>query len=183
MGRSAVLATVSWTVRRPSFATMSPSPRMYSPGITSQPPTVDCHVGECGGPPGEPQPRARRANPISQAPADKWMNEARVHSSDWVMYGHELGAVGKGAFDLHLLEHLGHAVHDIAAIENGDAEGHEVGDAPAIADALQDLGGDQGQGLWIVQLEPPPPPPAGHLRRGEDQQLVLLSGGQVHGRG
>src|SRR5262249_34334412 len=33
MGRSAVLATVSSMVRRPALASMSPSPRMYSPGI------------------------------------------------------------------------------------------------------------------------------------------------------
>src|SRR5712692_8476829 len=46
MGRSAVLATVSWTVRRPLFATMAPSPRMYSPGIISDAPS-----------PSQPSPR------------------------------------------------------------------------------------------------------------------------------
>src|SRR5947208_12612385 len=34
IGRSPVFATVSSTVRRPAFATMSPSPSRYSPGIT-----------------------------------------------------------------------------------------------------------------------------------------------------
>jgi len=38
----------------------------------------------------------------------------------------ELRAVGKGAFDLDLFEHLGHAFHHVTAIEDGDAEGHEV---------------------------------------------------------
>ena len=94
----------------------------------------------------------------------------------------QLRAVGEGALDLHLLEHLRHAVHDVVPLEDGDAEGHQFGDAPAVADALEDLGGDEGQRLGIVQLEAPPPPPARHLGGGEDQQLVLLSGCQVHGR-
>src|SRR5262249_38095160 len=37
IGRSPVLATTSSTVRRPSKATTSPSPRRYSPGIIAAP--------------------------------------------------------------------------------------------------------------------------------------------------
>src|SRR5574342_586549 len=140
MGRSPVFATVRRTVRRPAFASMSPSPRMYSPGIMSAP------------------------------------------SSDGMVDCHQLRAIGEGALDLHLLEHLRDAVHDVLPLENGDAEGHEIGDAPTVADAFEHLGGDESQRLRVVQLEATGAPPARHLGGGEDQHLVLLSRGQMHGR-
>src|ERR1700675_2413986 len=111
MGRSPAFATVSRTVRRPAFASMSPSPRMYSPGIISGP------------------------------------------SSDGMVDRDQLRAVGEGALDLHLLEHLRHAVHDVVPLQNGDAKGHEVGNAPPVAGAFEHLGGDECESLRVVQLE------------------------------
>src|SRR2546428_13325333 len=96
---------------------------------------------------------------------------------------HELCAVGKGAFDLDLVEHLRHTLHHVAAVQYGDAEGHEVGDAPAVADALEHFGGDEGQGFRGVELESPPAPPARDLRRGGEQELVPPPGGPGDGPG
>src|SRR5438270_14061207 len=42
----------------------------------------------------------------------------RPCSADGLMNGHELGAVGKSALDLHLVDHLRHAFHDVGAPED-----------------------------------------------------------------
>src|SRR5262245_19384599 len=110
MGRSPVLATVSWVVRRPTLASMSPSPSRYSPGIMPSP------------------------------------------SPNGMMNRHQFRPVRERALDLHFLEHLGHPVHHVVPGQDRDAEGHQVGDGGAVPDALQDLGGDQRQGLRLVQL-------------------------------
>src|SRR5215467_12474166 len=124
MGRSAVLATVSSTVRRPALASMSPSPRMYSPGIIS-----------CCSPLTLPSPRGGEGK----------------SSADRMMDGDELGPVGERALDLDLVEHLRHTLHHIAARKNGHAEGHQVGHAATVANALEDLGCNVGERLGIVQ--------------------------------
>src|SRR5215468_9024693 len=140
IGRSPVFATVSCAVRRPAFASMSPSSSKYSPGIM----------------------RALRS------------------SSNWVMNRHQLRSVGERALDLHLLQHLGNALHHVGTSQDRDAERHQVGHTAPVANALEHLGGDQGERLGVVQLEPAPAPTARHLGRGEDEQLVLLARGQMH---
>ena len=52
--------------------------------------------------------------------------------------------------------------------------------AATVADAFEDLGGDQRQRFGVVQLEAAGPAAASQLGGGEDEQLVLLAGGQVH---
>src|SRR2546429_4027592 len=69
--------------------------------------------------------------------------------------GDKLGAVGKGALDLHLLEHLRHSLHHAVAAEDVEACRHQVGDAPAVSNPLENLGGDQRQRFGIVELETP----------------------------
>src|SRR5258705_9208487 len=148
---------------------MSPSPSRYSPGIM-------CRLWFGW--------KVRPAL-LSYAGAQKWPPhsiEGRVRSTSphRVVNGNELSPVGERALDLDLFQHLRHALHHVVAIQDGDAEGHEVGDAAAVADAFQDLGGDQGERLGIVELEAAGPAPVRQLRGGEDEQLVLLAGGQVH---
>ena len=46
------------------------------------------------------------------------------------MHGDELGAVGKGRFDLDVRNHFRHAVHDVIAREERGAELHQLGDGP-----------------------------------------------------
>ena len=53
--------------------------------------------------------------------------------------------------------------------------------AVAVARALEERGGDERDGFRIVELESPRLAPLGDERRGEDEQLVLLAGGEVHG--
>ena len=44
------------------------------------------------------------------------------------MHRHQLGAVGEGGFDLDLVDHLGHALHDLGAGQDLGTRGHEFGD-------------------------------------------------------
>ena len=48
---------------------------------------------------------------------------------DRMVDGDELGAVGERALDLHLVDHLGDAVHHVGAAEQLAAEIHQLGDA------------------------------------------------------
>src|SRR4029453_2697432 len=143
---------------------MSPSPSTYSPGIIG----VSAIWGRAGAIPGPPLMVNARA---------------RVHSSYWMVNGHQLGSVGEGPLDLDLVEHLGHAVHHIAAREDGGPERHQVGDRTPVADPFQDLGGDQRHRLGIVQLEAAPATAARHLGGDEDEEFVLLARSQMHGMG
>ena len=49
------------------------------------------------------------------------------------MHGHELRAVGKRAFNLHVVDHLRHARHDLIAAEKLFSEVHQLGHALPVA--------------------------------------------------
>src|SRR5262245_24949355 len=106
----------------------------------------------------------------------------RSFSRDGMVDGHELGAVGERAFDLHVLDHLRHALHDVLAGQDLRPPGHELGRALAVADPLQHLGGDEGHRLGMVELEPARPPPPRQIGSDYDQQLFLLAWRQMHAR-
>ena len=59
--------------------------------------------------------------------------------------------------------------------------GHEVGDGAAVAGALEDLGGDERDGLRVVELEAARAAAARQLGGDEDEELFLLARCQVHG--
>ena len=49
-------------------------------------------------------------------------------SSDRIVNGDELSAVRKGSFDLHVMDHLGYAIHDVLAFQDGCAKRHDLRD-------------------------------------------------------
>src|SRR5205814_2165497 len=98
-------------------------------------------------------------------------------SVDGLMNGDEFGAVGKGGFHLDFGNHFRDAVHDIILGENCVPGGHYLGHALAVASHFEELGGDHGDRLGMVQLESTRLASAGQLARHEDQQLVALFGG------
>ena len=94
--------------------------------------------------------------------------------------GNELCAVGEGSFDLHLCDHFGDAGHDLPAAEEAAAEVHQLGDAAAIANELQDLRGDEGDAFGVIQAHA-----AGQALLCQEtgvvqHELFDLAGGQVH---
>src|SRR5215212_5133534 len=97
-----------------------------------------------------------------------------------VVDGNELNTVGEGGFDCHLIYHLGDAFHNIIMGEDGGAETHQVGDTPAVAGAFEELGGDEGDGLRVVELQAPVSPATGNLGGGEDHQLLLFPRRELH---
>src|SRR5258708_21801767 len=99
-----------------------------------------------------------------------------VISADRVVDRDQLGAVGEGALDLHLVDHLGDAFHHLITPEDRQARLHQLGDGAPVADALEDVGGDDGERLGMVGLETAGAAPARQLGRGEDQQPPLLPG-------
>src|SRR5881296_2908198 len=96
--------------------------------------------------------------------------------------GDELGPVGERPLDLDLFEHLGHPFHHVVTPQDVKTRRHEIGDAPAVADPLEDLGRDERQRLGVIQLEAAAAPAARHLGRGENEKLLLLTRGEVHRR-
>jgi hypothetical protein len=62
----------------------------------------------------------------------------------------------------------------------GRPEAHRIGDAPAVAGALQVLGGDDRHLLRAVQSRAAPAPPAGNLGGREDHELLLLPRREPH---
>ena len=70
------------------------------------------------------------------------------------MNGDELGAVGKGGFDLDIVDHLGDPFHDLRAGDDMGAGIHQIGDGAAVAGAFDDEIADQRDRLGIVEFEP-----------------------------
>jgi putative transposase len=94
--------------------------------------------------------------------------------------GHQLGSVGKRRFDLHVRDHLGDAIHHVGAGEDGFAETHQVCHRAAITRAFHQLAGDERDRLRVVELHAALAAPARQVGRDSDQQLLLLTGCQVH---
>jgi len=113
----------------------------------------------------------------------RWASAAahtRPGSADRMMDRDELRAVGERSLDLDLVDHLGDAFHDVVTPQNRLARLHQLRDRTAVADTLEDVGGDERDSLGMVELEAPGAPAARHLGRGEDQELLLLSGCEMH---
>src|SRR5262245_30383674 len=110
-----------------------------------------------------PAPATRR--PPDQ---DAWLTNRLVN-------GDKLGPVGKGTLHLNFLDHLRHALHHVFATEDAEPGLHQLRHAPPIADALEDLRGDQRERLGMVELETAAAASPREFGRGEDEQLLLLT--------
>ena len=98
-----------------------------------------------------------------------------IVAADRVVHRDELGAVGEGGLHLDDIDQLGDTLHDIGLGEDAGARGHEVGDGAAVTRSLQQLGGDVGHGLGMVELDAALEATASDVSCHEDQQLLLFS--------
>src|SRR5581483_12528384 len=73
---------------------------------------------------------------------------------DRIVDGDEFGTIGEGCLYLYLVDHCGNAFHDIFALENGGAKGHDLGYAFAVAGRFHDLSGQDSKGFRVIEFEP-----------------------------
>ena len=96
------------------------------------------------------------------------------------MYRHQFGAVRKSAFDLHLGNHRGNAVHHRVDTEDGRTTAHDFGDGTTVANHLENLRRDERYRLGVIQLQTARPPRAGKFTGCVDEELVYFTRCQVH---
>src|SRR5260370_27489801 len=75
-------------------------------------------------------------------------------SANRIVKANELGAIGKRRFHLHLMDHFRDAFHDPIATQDLAAFGHQFGDRLAVACSLEDEICNEGDTLWILDLDP-----------------------------
>ena len=97
-----------------------------------------------------------------------------------MVHRHELGAIGEGALHLHLGDDLRDAGQHLRAAQHCAPEVHQLGDAAAVANELEELRRDERHGLGVVE-----PKAAGQALLGEDaravkEELVDVTRRQVH---
>src|SRR5215831_13572998 len=103
-----------------------------------------------------------------------------VPSTNRVVNAHQLGAVGKRRFYLHLVKHLGDAFHDLSPSQHLAALGPELGHGFPIARSFQNEVGDQRDTLWVVELDPSGQPLAGDDGGERNHQLVSFTWRKIH---
>src|SRR4051812_9302282 len=105
-----------------------------------------------------------------------------VPSPDRVVDGDQLRAVRERGLDLDVRDHLGNPLHNVLPGQDRGAVAHQVRHGPPVPGPFDQLVGDDGHRLGVVQLEAPPLPPARQISRHDDLELLLLARNQVHGK-
>ena len=99
---------------------------------------------------------------------------------DRMVHGHQLRAVRKRAFHLHLVDHLGDAVEHVRAPEQPPSQIHQLRDRTAVADELEQLRGDERDGFDVIQAQAARQPLLRQDARLVEHELVDLAGCQMH---
>lgn len=92
----------------------------------------------------------------------------------------EFRAIWKRRLNLNIWKHFGYTLHDFVAREHLGALGHEFGYGFSIAGTFQNGGRYQSSCLRKIELEPSGLSALRKKGCGEYQQLIFLSGGQIH---
>src|SRR5829696_801168 len=101
-------------------------------------------------------------------------------SSNRMVDGDELRAVRERGLYLHVVQHLRHTLHDVVAAEYLTTADHQLGHGAAVAGTFEQVVGEDGDGLGVVEFQAACSPAAGKLGRVREQQPVLLVRGQTH---
>ena len=91
------------------------------------------------------------------------------------MHCDQFGAVWESGLDLNVWDHLGNAIHDIGAGEQGAALTHELRHCLAIARAFHDGGTDKGHSFGVIEFEAARFSAFGQEAGGEDEQFVFFA--------
>src|SRR5215510_11709237 len=94
--------------------------------------------------------------------------------------GDELRAVGKRAFHLDLVDHVGHPFHHGAERKNSRPDAHDLRDRLAVAYELEDLGGDQRNRFRMIELHAAGKSFSRELAGAEDEELFDVTRSQAH---
>src|SRR5262245_32280336 len=97
-----------------------------------------------------------------------------------LMDGHELGAIRKRAFDLDLLDHASHTFHYCVARKNCRPNACNLRDGLAVADKLEDFGGNERDGFRMVKRQATGAPFSRQFTGVEDEEFLDLACSQVH---
>jgi hypothetical protein len=92
----------------------------------------------------------------------------------------ELRTIWKRRLNLNIWKHLGYTLHDFVAREHFSPLGHKFGYGFSIAGAFQNRRRYQSSCLRKIELKPSGLSALRKKGGGEYQQLIFLSGGQVH---
>ena len=96
------------------------------------------------------------------------------------MHRQQLGAVGKGRFDLHARQQAGHARLHVARAEQRLSQRHQVGHAVgAVADGFHHLHADQRDGFGVVEAQAPRQTVLREAARLVQLQVIDFAGTQV----
>ncbi len=98
-----------------------------------------------------------------------------------VVQGDELAAVGERRLDLHVVQHLRDPGHDLVGAQDVPSGLHEVDDERALTGAFDDPGGQEGDGLGVVQQHAALQAVAGDHARDRQEQLLGVGRTDVHG--
>ena len=97
-----------------------------------------------------------------------------------MMHGDEFGAVWKRRLDLHVVNHLGDAVHHLRGGDDMRPRLHQVSHGAPVARPLHHKIGNQRNGFRVVEFHPALQPAARHIGRHGNQQFVFFARCQIH---
>jgi len=100
-----------------------------------------------------------------------------------MVQGYELRPVRERRLDLHLVDDVGHALHDVSPSQDLAPRVHELGDRSAVARALVDVRREQCDRFGVVESDTARTAIAGDHRGDRDEQTFLLVRGKAHDRG
>src|SRR5258708_9969631 len=101
-------------------------------------------------------------------------------SPDWIVDGNQLRTVGKSSFDLYVVNHLGHAVHNVFAFQDRSSERHDLRNRFTVAGGFEYFSRDDGDRLRVIELQSARLPFACDFSGNEDEQFLLFARCQVH---
>src|SRR5271165_5097046 len=111
----------------------------------------------------------------------KRQGEVAVREDDGIVYGNELRPVLEGALDLHLVDQRRDAREHLPLAEDAPPHVHEVGDALAVTDELQQLRREERDGFGVVEPKPAREPLLREEARAVKEQFVDVAGREMHG--